>query len=207
MGRFIDLTGKTFGRLTVIERAESDRNGLTQWRCRCSCGSVIVTRSQDLRRGASKSCGCRTREVTADRNLRHGMAGTRPYRIWKNMKTRCFNPRSKSYSNYGGRGITVCEKWANSFEAFWEDMGPTYKDGLELDRIDPNGNYEPGNCRWVDKKTQNRNTRANRVVDSPLGAMPLSELAELTGINYGTLKSRANRGLPFEKLIAPVQGR
>lgn len=202
MGAFIDITGAKFGRLEVLSRAEN-LGGLAAWLCRCECGSTVKVRSQDLRRGKSNSCGCLKIEQLNDRSRHHGMVGTRPYRIWKNMKTRCLNSRTKTYADYGGRGIRICDRWLNSFENFWADMGPSYSPELSIDRKEVDGNYCPENCRWADKKTQNRNTRANHFVDSPLGRMTLAELAEKSNINYSTLKRRVYRGVTNENLLLP----
>ena len=207
MGKFIDMTGQRFGRLVVICPAGSDANRLLLWRCQCDCGNTITTRGQDLRRGASKSCGCLKLDILVQRSQKHGMAGTRPYRIWKNMKTRCLNPNSPSYPDYGGRGIKICDRWKESFENFWADMRATYKDGLEIDRINHEGNYCPENCRWASDKDQNRNTRANHFVMSPLGYMTISELSERSGIPYGTLKNRIYRGFTGNQLLQPIKRR
>lgn len=201
MGRFIDMTGQTFGRLTVLSLAGKDKNGLYMWRCQCSCGNYTVQRGQDLRRGKVVSCGCWKNQNTVARNTTHCMGKSRPYRIWKNMKTRCYNTRVKSYADYGGRGIQICDRWLNDFGAFWEDMKDDYNDTMEIDRIDPNGNYCPENCRWATKKQQNRNTRANHLINTPWGPLCLSEAAEKTGIPLGTLKDRLRRGVSNEKLF------
>ena len=127
------------------------------------------------------------------------MSKSKPYAVWKTMRNRCKSKRHNRYASYGGRGITVCDEWS-SFDKFWEDMGDTYKDGLTLDRIDPNGDYCKENCRWVTQKVQQRNRRNNAVVNSVYGAMTIAELAELTGIKYQTLESRHWRGCPDELL-------
>lgn len=204
VGKFIDLSGQRFGRLTVICRAGRDKNHLLLWKCRCDCGNTIITRGQDLRRRKSQSCGCLKIESLVNRSQKHGMTGKRPYRIWKNMKTRCLNPNSPSYPDYGGRGIKICKRWRENFENFWADMGSTYQDNLEIDRINHDGNYCPENCRWASDKIQNRNTRANHFVSSPLGYMTISELSEKTGIPYSTLKVRIYKGESGKQLIRSV---
>lgn len=125
---------------------------------RCSCGSLNYVSKSVLINFESESCGCASKERIADSHKTHGLAGSKPYSVWANMRARCNNPNSTFYHNYGGRGICHQESW-NSFEAFWEDMGDTYVEGLELDRIDPNGNYTKENCRWADDCIQAYNKR------------------------------------------------
>lgn len=149
--KLLDLTGRRFGRLHVITRADDIGPGNARWMCRCDCGNFIVVRSPHLSRGKTKSCGCFREEM----HRTHGRSQEREYRSWCSMKSRCTNPNSPSYRRYGGRGIKVCERW-QSFENFYADMGqrPANK---SIDRINNDGNYEPGNCRWADRLTQNRN--------------------------------------------------
>lgn len=171
----VDLVGQQFGRLTILRRAENDTRGQAKWTCRCICGQEKVIRGKDLRDGKTQSCGClqrsiakewmavlnRTpamRERVAAARRTHGLTGTRGFRSWSSMHTRCLNPKHEAYPRYGGRGITVCERWLHSFENFLTDMGER-PPGRSLDRIDPEGNYEPGNCRWSTPFEQTHNRR------------------------------------------------
>lgn len=169
MKKLIDLTGKIFGRLTVIEQI-GNKNGEAFWACVCQCGGVKNVRSSSLRKGLTRSCGCLSRENSArvgatygpinGSRIKHGHAPEGPrsptYRSWASMKARCENQRSTAYRRYGARGIRVCERW-QSFENFLKDMGER-PDGTSIDRY-PNrkGNYEPGNCRWATRKQQRAN--------------------------------------------------
>lgn len=151
MGRLVNITGQRFGRLVVLERSHS--LGSVSWKCQCDCGNVRVVDSQNLRRGASKSCGCSYQT--------HGEAGsnrTVEYQCWNDMIQRCTNPNNGSWKDYGGRGITVCERWRTDYRNFRDDMGPR-PEGLTLDRENVNGNYEPSNCRWATDEIQANNKR------------------------------------------------
>lgn len=161
MGRTaIDLTGQRFSRLVVIERA-AQRNGQSYWRCQCDCGSECLASGQMLRRGMHKSCGCLKREMVTTRNTKHGMSHTPTYWSWSNMMRRCTKPDEPRYPDWGGRGITVCDRW-HDFAAFLEDMGEK-PDGTMLERRDNDGPYDPGNCYWASPFVQSRNKRSTRL--------------------------------------------
>ncbi len=229
MSRLIDLTGRTFGRLTVVRRAESSRPRRVAWLVQCACGSPPKSvAGNDIKRGTTVSCGCHRREQTAiagartaAQNSRAGAAkgaaartrhghcaigvNSRMYSTWEAMIARCGNPHAKKYDLYGGRGIAVCERW-RSFENFLADMGPHPGKGLTLDRF-PNGdgNYEPSNCRWATYSEQNRNLRTNVRVEFGGERLLLLEWAERTGIPEAALSSRLRRGwTPEEALTTPA---
>jgi hypothetical protein len=161
----IDLTGMKFGRWTVLalhpQRVRNGRAIRTLWRCICDCGRARLVFATNLRRGLSTSCGCRIPETIIARSTKHSQARrlkhTRVYDCWVGMRQRCYNPNNNSYADYGGRGITVCERW-HRFANFFADMGHPPR-GKSLDRINVNGNYEPGNCRWASVFEQARNKR------------------------------------------------
>lgn len=154
-----DLIGKRFGRLVVVEYRGSNAFQQSQYLCKCDCGKEKVVLAGNLTKGATTSCGCVRVEQVRDRSRTHGMTGEPEHIAWKAMIARCTNPAAENFSYYGGRGISVCERWATSFEAFFADMGRKPTPEHSIDRIDVNGNYEPGNCKWATKSEQAKNTR------------------------------------------------
>lgn len=198
-----DLTGRVFGRLTVVEYAFTQKTPSGQskaiWRCRCECGVLIETGSQRLKTGNTNSCGCLQREMTSARSGTHRMTGTPSYESWRAMRERCNNPNNSHYAAYGGRGIKVCASWQASFEAFLADMGER-PEGTTLDRINPDGNYEPGNCRWADSKTQALNTTRNVIIEWQGQRRTLTEWASDMGITDSALAIRLERW-PLERAM------
>jgi len=194
MAKLIDIMGQKFGRLTVISRAENGKTGQPRWNCKCDCGGKTITLGGDLRSGGTKSCGCLQRELLVMKNTTHGMGKTPIYKNWKDMRKRCLNPSSREYKHYGGRGITVCDRWMK-FENFYGDMGEK-PNGTSIDRIDNNKGYSPDNCRWATQKEQTRNQRTNRIIKYEGKEQCLAVWAEELGIKYTTLWHRLEKYLP-----------
>lgn len=187
--------------LEIIGYAGS--NGLKSlWEVKCDCGNIVVKDYSALKKGV-KSCGCATSKLISQSNSRHGLSKHKAYTVWRSMKARCYNKNHKAYKNYGGRGISVCSRWLESVENFWADMGSTYAEGLELDRIDNDGNYEPNNCRWATVKLNTQNRRNNKYINTPSGEMLLCEASKVSGINHTTLSYRASKNVPAEEMFNP----
>lgn len=192
-----DLTGRIFGALTTLNPEHSDGRK-RYWRFLCACGRQCVKTGADVqketKRGGTPNCGCMTGQLIGRKNTTHGMTKHPAYAVWRSMLARCTRKTHRAWKDYGGRGIVVCQKWVDSFAQFWEDMGPTYVRGLDLDREDNNGPYSPENCRWVPRRQNTMNRRISvRAVDVP-------ELANVTGIARSTLYYRVRRGWPLEEI-------
>ncbi len=190
--RAIDLTGKRIGRWTVVSRAQNDPKGGTVWLCRCDCGNEKTVSGIVLRDGRSSSCGCFKTEVTIARSTKHGHSSselvTPTYHTWVGMTQRCSNPTHKDYENYGGRGISVCDKW-KTFSGFLEDMGEKPA-GTSIDRIDVDGNYCVENCRWANKFTQANNRSSNRILTLNGESKTMAEWSRKLEISQSSLSDR-----------------
>ena len=199
---FVNLVGHKFNRLTVISRCGTNSSGAALWDCECDCGNHVVVRSADLTRGHSKSCGCYNLEALSKRG-KHWKSKSRLYNIWTSLKGRCYNPNDRAYDDYGKRGITVCDEWKNSYILFekWA-MNNGYNQGLSIDRIDVNGNYEPSNCRWTNDIIQARNRRNSVFVSYHGKEATLEEMCQILDVNVNTIRSRMNKyGHTFESAV------
>lgn len=196
MPAFKDLTGHRYGRLTVVERASNSESGRTRWLCKCDCGNSIVTLGNSLQSGRTKSCGCYQQEHCS--HVTHGMTRggkiPRLYHVWLNMKDRCSNPNNCEFKNYGGRGIDVCEEWANDFKRFndWA-MANGFKNGLEIDRIDNDQGYSPDNCRFVTRSQNMRNRSDNRWITVLGETQCLSDWAKTAVVSPSLICYHAKR--------------
>lgn len=208
----VELAGRRFGRLTVVEEADR-RPGrrARRWLCRCDCGAVADVEQRSLMKGDTKSCGCLHREKAAQQaarmgaaNITHGMVDSPEWLAWKNMHARCGDPSQRSYPRYGGRGIVVCERW-QSFEHFYADVGPRPSPEHSIDRKDNDGNYEPGNCRWATRQQQARNRISNRLLAHNGETRCLAAWAESAGMKTYQLYRRLRNGWGMaEALSVPV---
>lgn len=187
--RLLDLTRQRFSLLTVVAYQGADRHHHSVWQCACDCGKTCLVTTNNLRkrRLATRSCGCLRGGPTT-----HGKSKSPTFGIWAGLKTRCYNTRHHSYPYYGGRGITVCERWLNSFENFVADMGECPPE-LSLDRIDNDGNYEPSNCRWATRKEQAVNNRANVFIDHEGERWTRSQWATRIGVSASLLRYHLKR--------------
>jgi hypothetical protein len=202
----LDLTGQQFGRLTAVKAVGVNKNKHAVWECECACGNTVQTTTGKLRTGNTRSCGCLRREAYKTAPLTHGMTGTPEYRSWAAMKNRCTNPNNKDFRHYGGRGIKLDRRWEN-FANFLADMGAR-PPSSSLERINNEGNYEPGNVKWSTTHEQSRNRRNNQWLDTPKGSFLLTEAAAEYGIKLTTLRKRLQAGWPVEKaLTTPVRKR
>lgn len=190
-----DATGKTFGRLTVTAYA-----GGSRWTCRCMCGKEKTVRSGKLWSGETRSCGCLLSDILRKRNATHGEPRDKTYHAWAHMIQRCTNVNDMSYKDYGARGIRVCKRWLR-YERFLEDIGRPSAPDMMLDRINNNGNYEPGNCRWSTRIQQNRNKRSNLRYTFQGKTLMLAEWSEIVGVETETLRARLVAGWTVERTL------
>lgn len=198
----IDLTERVFSRWVVSGFAgQHPKWKHRYWACVCECGGIGTVRERNLIKGYSLSCGCFHHERVGERSRTHGLTETSEYKIWSGIISRCYTPSATGYKHYGGRGITVCDRWLNSFELFLLDMGNKPSPEMSVDRIDSNRGYYPDNCRWATRFTQANNRRFTKVYSHDGESKTLSEWAQCSDIAYHTLKCRLKRGWSLSDAI------
>jgi hypothetical protein len=207
-----NLQEMVFGRLTAAyPMQERSSDGHLIWMCNCECGNTKAVTQNHLTKGSTKSCGCLKKEQKP--GLTHGMKYTPIYAVWQGIKSRCYKPSHRSYQRYGGKGISVCDRWLYSFENFYQDMGEGYKKGLDIDRINNKGNYEPGNCRWSTRAENCRNRSSTRLSAEDIGLIKsiyvagtpkLALIANEFGVSKTTIHEVANnkRSLDVNPIIS-----
>mgnify|MGYP006871981469 CR=1 FL=1 len=210
MGQFVDRTGRRYGQLVVIERdatvGPASGGKRVKWLCRCDCGAIRSVTGNALQRGKTQSCGCLARALASTRNSTHRLTATPTYWSWQAAKERCYNPRNHKYPSYGERGILVCDRWRNSFEAFIADMGERPV-GMTLDRIDPDMHYSPDNCRWATPRQQALNRKSQRLHEWHGQRLCLKDIAMLEGIPRTTLNKRYLESASIEDAVAQTKAR
>jgi hypothetical protein len=207
MKKGIDITGQKFGRWTALSFSHRSKGGHWAWNCKCDCGTEAKILGTRLIKGKTTSCGCYKREWSKEKHTTHGMRHHKLYPVYDSMKRRCYNPNDKGYINYGGRGITVCDEWLTDPSTFfkWAFLSG-YEEGLSIDRINNDGNYEPGNCRWASRSEQLNNTRVNHLITFNGETHTITQWSRITGINKGTLRDRIEAGWSEERaLTTPVR--
>lgn len=201
MPKVIDLSGQRFGRLTVIAQAGKMQNGRIAWKVVCDCGNETVVSGHELKQNRTKSCGCSRKKKDSHSHSQNTKRANRIYTAWRNMRNRCNNSKHPLFKYYGGRGVEICKEW-DVFKNFHDwAMYNGYSDGLTLDRVDVNGNYEPSNCRWVDMKVQANNKRNNRKLTLQGETHTVAEWVAITGINSNVIRSRIRYGWTDEKIL------
>lgn len=200
--------GDKFGKLTVLY-VDGKRNRNLSYLCQCECGNTKSVASHHLKSGNIKSCGCYAVECARKQHalnfVTHGMSQKSEFNIWQHMKDRCNNPNNDSYKYYGERGISVCERWLHSFEAFYADMGPRPSRGHSIDRIDVNGNYEPGNCRWATKQEQARNRRNNVIIGFGGRKIILKAFSDICGISISRARYLLSQGYTPDEIYLTIK--
>lgn len=194
MTRVKDLTGMRFGRLVVVELIGKAANGKYQWKCKCDCGNYTIVKGNSLTTDHTKSCGCLEKETKREVNTIHGLRRHPLYKVWLNMKDRCYNPNNSHFKYYGGKGITVCNEWKDNFKLFYDWMiNNGYEKGMSIDRIDNSLEYSPDNCRVIPFNKQSSNRTTNYAIIH--GGVPytVAELAKLLNVKSPTLYSRLRR--------------
>lgn len=201
--RKVDLTGKVFGRLTVVRGVARNKRGY--YHCNCSCGNKTLVRGDSLQSGLTKSCGCWQYE-NGLLSETHGKSHTRIYNIYQKMKERCYNPKNERYERYGGRGIIVCDQWLDDFMNFynWAEKNG-YKETLSIDRINNDGNYKPSNCRWATDSEQANNRNNNVIINYKGKEYTRAELSRFLNIDYELIRRRLGSGYSVGDIVKEIE--
>lgn len=206
LGKFIDLTGKRFGKLVVVERIENKGKRVC-WKCKCDCGNIKNVLSTHLVSGSINNCGCLKKLILSNKNKTHGKSYTKLYRTYQHMKDRCYRKNDKRYKNYGGRGIKICDEWKNNFMNFYNwAINNGYQENLTIDRININGDYTPFNCRWVTWKEQANNTTRNHYIEYNNEKHTIAEWSNILNISSKVLQIRLKRGWSIEETLKTKKG-
>ena len=205
MGFRENLKGRKFNKLQVID-FYGNKKGRTYWQCKCDCGKVCILEAYKIKSGHTKSCGClgvENKKTLYKYSIKHKKMDTKLYRVWQNMKRRCYTASSNSYKNYGARGIKVCKEWSQDFISFYNwAMANGYKENLTIDRINVNGNYEPNNCRWATMEEQANNKRNNVFINYNGEKLSINQWSKKTGIKRETIYWRLQHGFSLEKVFS-----
>ena len=204
MSKPLDLKGNRYGKLVVVKRVSGGKRGKSMWYCECDCGEKTVVVGTNLVRGLTRSCGCLSKDLTSERFTKHRLSALRIYKIWSDMKKRCTNKSHRSYKDYGGRGIKVCEEWMHYPQRFYEwSICNGYEDTLSIDRIDVDGDYCPENCRWADRVTQANNCRSNHYLTYNGETKTIAEWARELGIISDVIRARLSKlGWSVERTLS-----
>jgi hypothetical protein len=205
MAHSSDMANKRFGLLKVVSRYGKDNRNNATWQCVCDCGGKSIVSTSDLNKGRTNSCGCLRRERMKNLNKSHGQSYSKTYQSWVKAKDRCFNPKHVAFHKYGGAGITVCDRWKNSFENFYADMGDPPTEKHSLDRIENSKGYDPENCRWATKKQQSENSSWPRLITFHGETKNLSEWARSLGMNINSVRTRIESlGWPLDRALTEL---
>ena len=196
---FLEI-GTRFSRLIVLSESNIKQHGLISYQCLCDCGNISVIAKKYLLSGNTRSCGCLRKEIETTVNIKHGLSYSRTYNIWKSIKHRCFNENCEFYRIYGARGITICDKWKDSFESFYADMGECPPE-FSIERINNDGNYEPSNCKWASAFEQSRNKSTNVYIEYNGERKIIADWSLSTGLGRDVITSRIKRNWTIEDAL------
>lgn len=197
-----NLAGQKFGKLEAIKIVGKANDRHLKWLCKCECGNYTIVNSNTLKSGEILSCGCYKRQITSETHSKHKLTKSKLHFIWTSMKQRCFNKNNKSYKYYGDRGIIVCDEWANDFCKFKDwSLSNGYKEGLSIERINVNGNYEPSNCKWIPLKQQFLNTRKVQIIEYKNEKNTINYFCNKFNIAHSTFRRYLKKGMNIEEII------